>query len=108
MGAFYYHHLAGVPEEGAAALSLAVWPNPSATAVHLIVAVPAPVRRIEVNVYDTAGRLVRRVYDGPADAGEVRVSWDGRSEGGLEVAAGVYAVIARAPGLVGRALAVRT
>jgi hypothetical protein len=41
-------------------------------------------------IYDTAGRLVRRLLDGPMTAGRHAVGWDGRDTAGARVAAGVY------------------
>ena len=41
-------------------------------------------------VYDLLGRTVRVLLDGPVDAGEQAASWDGRTDTGVGVAAGVY------------------
>ena len=41
-------------------------------------------------LYDALGRPVRRLVDGPLQAGGYRFSWDGRDEGGQRVASGVY------------------
>ena len=45
---------------------------------------------VTLTVYDTAGRLVRRLHDGPVARGETRVAWDGRAADGGAVPAGVY------------------
>jgi hypothetical protein len=52
----------------------------------------AQAERIEVCVYDLAGRLIRRLHDGALPAGPQRVSWNGRDERGEGVGAGVYMV----------------
>jgi hypothetical protein len=43
-------------------------------------------------VYDVAGRRVATLLDGAIDAGATRLVWDGRSESGRPVPAGVYFV----------------
>lgn len=45
---------------------------------------------VAVRVFDVRGRLVRRVSDGPVNAGRHELSWDGRDDGGLDVASGIY------------------
>ena len=41
-------------------------------------------------VYDLLGRQVRTLLDGAVNAGEQSLSWDGRADSGVDVAAGVY------------------
>jgi DNA/RNA endonuclease YhcR with UshA esterase domain len=41
-------------------------------------------------IYDASGRKVATLVDGPVTAGEHRVVWDGRSDGGEKAATGVY------------------
>lgn len=41
-------------------------------------------------IVDVRGRRVRRLFTGPLDAGEHRLLWDGRDEGGRSVGGGVY------------------
>ena len=43
-----------------------------------------------VDIYDLNGRLVRRVFDGTAQAGENSALWDGTDTSGRQVASGVY------------------
>ncbi len=46
---------------------------------------------IQVSIYDTGGRLVRRLIDGKQlVAGRHSVTWDGRSRGGATVSSGTY------------------
>ncbi|HEU4365410.1 MAG TPA: FlgD immunoglobulin-like domain containing protein [Candidatus Krumholzibacteria bacterium] len=45
---------------------------------------------VTLAVYDVAGRLVRRLADGTADAGEHSAAWDGHNDAGAQVASGVY------------------
>ena len=47
--------------------------------------------RVQVRVYDAAGRLVREVWNGVRQAGaRERIDWDGKDDGGRTVAPGVY------------------
>ena len=47
---------------------------------------------VSIDVYDVAGRRVRRVTDGHMAAGVRTVEWDGRGEDGKRLPAGVYCV----------------
>jgi hypothetical protein len=53
---------------------------------------------VSVRVYDVAGRRVRALFDGAADAGTRRLGWDGRDDGGRACPGGVYFVAAIAGG----------
>ncbi|HOX24330.1 MAG TPA: FlgD immunoglobulin-like domain containing protein [Candidatus Krumholzibacteria bacterium] len=73
----------------AAALRLAVAPNPFNPATVLRFRAPAngPAR---VTVHDLRGRLVRTLVGGSLAAGDHEVRWDGRDDGGRPAPAGVY------------------
>lgn len=47
-------------------------------------------RRVELTLYDAAGRVVARLVDGPMDVGAHRVRWDGLGDGGRRMPSGVY------------------
>jgi hypothetical protein len=81
----------GAPEIGAdaATLALSARPNPSKGAVRLEYAAPASAA-VSLQVVDVSGRVVRQLLSGAGSAGNVM--WDGRDDGGGEVAAGVYFV----------------
>ena len=49
----------------------------------------------EVSVYDAAGRLVAKLFDGPAEAGPHAVTWDGRTSDGRLAPSGVYSCTLR-------------
>ncbi|HEV8479452.1 MAG TPA: FlgD immunoglobulin-like domain containing protein [Candidatus Eisenbacteria bacterium] len=51
-----------------------------------------------VFVYDRAGRIVRRVYDGPLSAGRNVVYWDGRDGNGDPAPSGLYLVAVEVAG----------
>ena len=79
-------------DDGTVPVRIAVgnYPNPfnPRTSVHYTVPEVAPV---DLVIYDASGRLVRTlVRVSSHDAGRHSVSWDGRDQGGTEVAAGVY------------------
>jgi hypothetical protein len=51
--------------------------------------------RVSVDVFDVAGRLIARVFQGEQEAGEHGLIWDAREEGGRALASGVYFVRVR-------------
>ena len=102
----------GVPEAAVNdAPAVAVSPNPARDFSNLDFARPAGVP-VRVELFDTAGRLVR-AYDSPGSGGVFgRVAWDGRDSEGRAVPAGVYlarvSAAGRTPaGPIGRALVIR-
>lgn len=66
-------------------------PNPTSgfTMISWTLAQPATVR---LEIFNTAGRLVTRLLDGPCEAGTHAVSWGGRTDAGLSAATGCYLV----------------
>lgn len=72
-------------------------PNPTrgGSAVTLRLSRPANAR---VVVYDVSGRLVATLWNGPAPAGALDLSWDGRDARGVRSGSGVYWVRAEAAG----------
>jgi hypothetical protein len=79
--------------------SIRVTPNPFARETRLTLELPAPAR-VDLSIYDTQGRLVRRLARGARfPAGVQRVLWDGRRGDGSECASGVYFVRGRIGGL---------
>lgn len=66
-------------------------PNPlrSSTTVHFDLAGQAA-QTVQVQVFDVNGRRVRTLVNASLTPGEYESSWDGRSEGGGRVSAGVY------------------
>jgi hypothetical protein len=65
------------------------YPNPFNPATTIQYALPQAMR-VRLVIYDVSGRLVRKLVDGVEDAGDRRVSWDGRDERGSAVGSGVY------------------
>jgi flagellar hook assembly protein FlgD len=54
--------------------------------------------RVEIALFDIAGRLVRTLADLNFPAGEHSLTWDGRNSDGLPAARGVYFARIRTPG----------
>ncbi len=46
--------------------------------------------RASLRIYGVSGRVVRTLVDGPVEAGEHSLAWDGRNEAGDAVASGIY------------------
>jgi hypothetical protein len=69
-------------------------PNPFTDRVELFLEAPLA-GPASVRVYSVDGRLVRTVLEGRVDAGPVRLSWDGSTDGGRRAASGIYFVRAR-------------
>ncbi len=86
-------YLAGADDvDGPLVLSLAA-PHPNPLGEGSIVKFTLPrAQTVDASVYDTAGRLVRRLHSGELDAGVHRFFWDGRTEAGNRASSGVYFV----------------
>ena len=72
-------------------------PNPSRGDVSFSLTAPRDVRA-QVTVFDTQGRRLRVIHDGPLAAGRHSFTWDGRDAAGRTARPGVYFVRADAPG----------
>ena len=66
-----------------------VYPNPARDAVRFRLEL-ARAGPASLDVFDVAGRRVRRLLAGPHPAGPSVVTWDGRSDAGAPLPAGVY------------------
>jgi subtilisin family serine protease len=64
-----------------------VSPKDAVTTINFRLSNPAPARLL---IFDTAGRLVRTLVDGPLESGSHNVSWNGLDDQGARVSAGVY------------------
>ncbi len=85
-------------ESGALGASLHASPNPFAHQTTIRFSVPSSESAVRVEVFDVAGRSVRRVLNGPVSAGMHNVVWDGLDEQGHAVNAGIYFVRVRSEG----------
>ena len=64
-------------------------PNPFRASARIGYDIPRA-GRVSLKVYDTTGRLVRSLFDGPAAPGTHDVTWDASDDRGRVVAPGVY------------------
>ncbi len=84
---------------GYTGLGLLIRPNPSRGSVEMVAEMPSR-GRLRLEVYDVAGRLVARPFDGEVPAGQRVVKWDGRSGGSMATHTGLYFVRMTAGGNV--------
>ena len=76
------------------------YPNPFNSSVNLRYHLNEP-GRVDVAVYSITGQLVRRLLsEDNAQPGSYSVAWDGLSDGGAQVASGMYLVRVQSPSLV--------
>jgi hypothetical protein len=66
-------------------------PNPFNPSTRLRYRLDRP-GKVSLAIYDARGRLVRRLENGPREAGRHEVNWDGADANGRSVASGVYRV----------------
>ncbi len=81
-------------------------PSPGGDASRLSF-VLARTSRVQLDLYDVRGALVRRLLDEDRAAGPSTVAWDGRDDSGRAVAAGLYFLELRAGGRADRGRVVR-
>ena len=80
-----------VPEPGATLAFRAEPAAPSPFSLATTVRFQIPSRqRVDLRVFDAAGRLVRTVADETLGAGPHALSWDGRTEAGDPAPSGIY------------------
>jgi len=82
-----------------AARSLSAWPLPyKGGALNVSFVIPSRGGAAEVRMIDLAGRQVRTLHRGTLAAGRQVLTWDGRDDGGRNVANGVYFLVSRTGG----------
>jgi aminopeptidase N len=70
-------------------LSLSARSNPSRRGARIRYCVPIP-EHVTIGIYDVAGRLVTRIFDGTVPAGPGELVWDGMSSSHRPASPGVY------------------
>lgn len=73
-------------------------PNPSRAATAIRFSIPSASVRVGLTILDASGRRIRTLLDAPRAAGIHEIVWDGRNEGGLEVAGGIYFALVEVDG----------
>jgi len=66
-----------------------IFPNPMSTNGTILYSVPSKTD-VKINIYDIAGRLVRRLVNGEVNAGSYTAIWDRKDANGVEVTQGVF------------------
>lgn len=66
-------------------------PNPFLKSTQFLFALDRDAH-VRVEVFDLGGRRVRRILDAPLPSGEHSLAWDGRSDNGLSLPAGMYVI----------------
>lgn len=75
------------------------FPNPFNPETDIMFSVPTQAV-VRVQVYNIMGQLVRTLTNAPYSVGVHRIHWDGRSDAGTNVGAGVYLCRMEAPGFM--------
>jgi len=75
------------------------FPNPLHEGVSTIPFTLAAPGEVRIRVLDLEGREIRVLLDKALEAGEQSVNWDGRSQAGENVSAGIYLYELETPGL---------
>jgi hypothetical protein len=83
--------ITGLPDGGVPAVTVLAWavPNPFNPATTIGFSLSQP-DRVRIAVFDAVGRRVRTLVDDDRPAGRYEVRWDGTTDGGRTLAAGVY------------------
>jgi hypothetical protein len=68
---------------------LHVFPNPLSTVAIFMAAIP-PGGRLDIEIFDIAGRRRRTLTSARAAGGRAEISWDGRDAAGRLLPPGVY------------------
>ena len=80
-----------LPSDSAATIE--VYPNPFADEVTIDVHLPAVPSTMEISIFDMMGRRIRTFADLGASE-RLRLTWDGKSDSGVDVSNGVYFAVA--------------
>jgi hypothetical protein len=83
------------PAPSADRMLLRAFPSPASGPVGIDFQLPMA-SRVDLGVYDVAGRLVRTLHAGPMTAGAHRLSWDGLASG--KSGSGIYFIRLKAAG----------
>src|SRR5262249_51794718 len=66
------------------------YPNPFPDATTLVYELSPAADHVDVDIYTVAGKRIRHLTDGPGDAAQNQLPWDGKDEKGDSVASGAY------------------
>ena len=85
----WFPQLVGVPADSRSAFTFSQAPNPSREGGTLRFRLPSA-QRVDLSLFDLAGRRIARLVNGLLDGGEHNVVWPRTDDHGHRVAAGVY------------------
>jgi hypothetical protein len=85
----WFPQLVGVPADSRSAFTFSQAPNPSREGGTLRFRLPSA-QRVDLSLFDLAGRRIARLVNGLLDGGEHNVAWPRTDDHGHRVAAGVY------------------
>jgi hypothetical protein len=85
----WFPQLVSVPGRGRDGLAFLYGPNPATDGGTLRFRLPQS-QKVELSLYDLAGRRVARLADGVLDAGDHALRWNRTDDAGHKVAAGIY------------------
>ena len=66
------------------------FPNPFNPKTTIQFTVPGVEQDVEISLYDIAGRKIRTLFAGKAEAGTHSLEWNGMSEDGMRLSSGIY------------------
>jgi len=89
--------MVGVAELPARSATMRVYPNPFNPETQITFTVPEA-GLVDLAIYDLRGQLVRTLLHGRCAAGPQELSWDGRDDGGANLASGMYFARLSLPG----------
>jgi hypothetical protein len=87
--------VADVPSDADNFVAFRPVPNPFRHGMRMAYAVGSSGERVNIRVYDLAGRLVRTLADGLQSPGRHNIAWDGRNEQGIRMRDGMYFIHAQ-------------
>lgn len=93
-------------EPGEGSVVFQNFPNPFVDSTTIQYRIPAGTD-VKLRVFDATGRQVATLVDGFQDADDYTISWNGRADEGMDVAAGLYIVRLEAGGAVSTIRAVK-
>ena len=93
-------NIVGVPRDlPVSRARLGAGPSPFREVAEVSFEAPAGSREAQIEVFSAEGRMIRRLYRGPASS-PLHLQWNGRDDSGRPVPAGIYVVRAAAGGSV--------
>jgi len=71
--------------------TLKIFPNPATSEVSITFDLPAA-SKLQINIYDITGKLIRQLFNGNENTGTKTLSWDGNLENGTPANTGIFLI----------------